>query len=63
MVVQSEYDIENIIKKLLKKGIDYTVNEKPSNHLCNYAYYRLLCIMKGNAILIHIPFSIEFLLS
>ncbi len=58
---ESAYDLKDIISNLEMKQIKYQINYEPSNYLCNYAYFKLLYLMNGNAVLIHVPFHIDFL--
>jgi pyrrolidone-carboxylate peptidase len=62
LILESRFNVSEIISKLEANSINYMINKKPSNYLCNYAYYRFLEIFKGNAILIHIPYQIDFLI-
>ena len=44
----------NVKKYFNDNGISCIVNDKPTNYLCNYAYYKVLQKNK-NAIFIHVP--------
>ena len=47
--------LENISEKLLANGVKSSISNRPTRHLCNDAYYRMLERVKGNAVFIHIP--------
>ena len=47
--------LENISEKLLANGVKSSISNRPTRHLCNDAYYRMLERVNGNAVFIHIP--------
>lgn len=46
--------------KSIFQDMEVIYNDSPSNYLCNYAYGLLCKKFKGNAILIHVPFSKDY---
>lgn len=48
-------NVEKLSKKVIQKNIEYLLTDKPTQYLCNEAYFCMLEKVKGNAIFIHIP--------
>ena len=53
--LSSKLNLENIAKKLSSSNVKCTISQKPTQYLCNEAYWYMLEKYKGNAVLIHIP--------
>lgn len=51
----SSFDLENISMRLDSVGISNYISDKPTNYLCNAAYWYLLHKFSGNVVLVHIP--------
>lgn len=49
------YDINNFVEVFESNGLQVTVAKRATSYLCNYAFYRVLEIMGGLAIFVHIP--------
>ncbi|MDE6241359.1 MAG: hypothetical protein K2M08_02925 [Anaeroplasmataceae bacterium] len=56
--IKTGFDVSKL--NLIFKEVEVVYHEKPSQYLCNYAYYKLLEKFNGNVILIHVPFSKEY---
>ena len=54
-IQKTAYDTKDFAESMKDYGLQATVAERATSYLCNYAYYRVLEIMNGRAIFIHIP--------
>jgi len=48
---------DQMAERFIKNGISCEISEKPTQYLCNDAYYRMLQKTDGKTIFIHIPGS------
>lgn len=51
----SKLDLEGLAERFSSAGIRATISSKPTEYLCNEAYWHLLEKYDGNAALIHVP--------
>ena len=51
----SKLDLERLVERFSSAGIRATISSKPTEYLCNEAYWYLLQKYDGNAVLIHVP--------
>lgn len=54
-IVYTSFDMEVYVKQAENMGVDYCISRKPTNYLCNEAYF---CMMKKATcpvLLVHIP--------
>lgn len=49
------YDVVRVKDILGSLGVDAVIAKRPTAYLCNRAYYKVLEIMRGRALFIHIP--------
>lgn len=55
VTVRTKADIEKMKRRLDEAEIPYSISDKPTQYLCNRAYFHMLQKMDGRAALIHIP--------
>lgn len=53
-LLTTKINYEKVCKYFIDNGVNCLVNHKPTNYLCNYAYYNVLKRNK-NTIFIHLP--------
>ena len=54
-VCKTAYDVGDFSDIFEIYGLQVTIAKRATSYLCNYAYYRVLEIMNGRALFIHIP--------
>ena len=55
--IETKMKIESYLNMAKDKGINYTISDKPSNYLCNDAYFHMMSKVECPVLFVHIPSS------